>query len=174
MTANTTSPWVRLGAAGLLFHVGILACHAEALQRPYWATIDRWDDERSGSTRMNGNSDKIESRDRTIIRVGDAEMSLTLDDVKAIQAALLDYLKKSDYEDRDALIGWTQGLAWIDPEGKVRIGPWLLGSDEKSLFLRYREPPGQYAGKAHRAFLTKKDEGWTVTKLVMERIRARR
>jgi hypothetical protein len=122
---------------------------------------------------MEDNSDKIESLDRTVLRVGDADMSLTLDDVKAIQVALLDYLKRSDYEDRDALIGWSRGLAWIDADGKVRIGPWLLGSDGKDILLRYREPPGEHMAKAHRASLTKKDGTWTVSNLAMEHITRR-
>lgn len=123
---------------------------------------------------MRGNDDEVESLDRTVLRVGDAEVALTLDDVKALRDALLDYLKRSDYEDRDELIRWSGGPAWIDPEGRVRIGPWLLGSDGKVMFLRYREPPGQYAGKAHKATLTRKDGTWTIRDLVMERIRTRR
>ena len=123
---------------------------------------------------MNGSDDKVESLDRTVLRVGDADVSVTLDDLKAMRAALLDYLKASDYEDRDALLGWTKGPAWIDPEGTARIGPWVLGSEGKDLFLRYREPPGEHAGKAHKATVTKKDGAWTVSNLVMERIRTRR
>jgi hypothetical protein len=123
---------------------------------------------------MNGDSSKIESLDRTVLRVGDAEVSVTLEDAKAIQAALLAYLKQSDYEGRDGLIGWSQGQAWIDAEGKVRIGPWLLGSDGREIYLRYREAPGQHMARAHRASLIKKDGAWTVSGLMTEHISARR
>ena len=123
---------------------------------------------------MSADSSKIESLDRTALRVGDAEVPVTLEDAKAIQAALLAYLKQSDYEDRDGLIGWTQGQAWIDAEGKVRIGPWLLGSDGQGLFVRYREPAGQHMARAHRASLIKKDGTWAVTGLMAEHISARR
>lgn len=121
-----------------------------------------------------GGGDKVESLDRTVLKVGDAEVELTLDDARAIRAALLDYLKQSDYEDRDELLRWSQGAARIDADGSVRIGPWILGSDGEEIFLRYREPPGQFAGKAHKAFLARKDKTWTVTDLQMERIRTRR
>jgi hypothetical protein len=122
---------------------------------------------------MNDDNAKIESLDRTVIRVGETEVSLTLDDAKAIRAALLDYLKASSYEDRDELIRWT-GPAFIDTEGKVRIGVWLLGSDGKDIYLRYRERPGQNMAKAHRAFLTKENGTWTVSNLMMEHISLRR
>jgi len=119
-------------------------------------------------------SDDVESLERTVLRVGEAEVELTLDDVKAIRDALVAYLKQSSYEDRDALLPWSDGPAWIDGDGKARIGPWLLGSDGKAIYLRYREPPGEFAGKAHKAILTKAEGKWTVTDLVMERIRTRR
>ena len=120
---------------------------------------------------MKGSDDKIASLDRTVLRVGDADVAVTLADVKAIQAALLDYLKRSDYGDRDELIGWTRGPAWIDTEGMVRIGPWLLGSTDKQIYLRYREAPGRLAARAHKALLARKDGKWTVTDVVMEKIR---
>jgi hypothetical protein len=122
---------------------------------------------------MSG-SDKVESLDKTVIRVGDADVTLTLDELKGIRASLLDHLKASSYEDRDALLNWTQGPAFIDSAGVARIGPWVLGVEGKDVFLRYREPPGQSAGKAHKAILARKDGGWSVTDLVMERIRTRR
>ena len=122
---------------------------------------------------MKGSDGKVESLDRTVLRVGDADVTVTLDDAKAIQVALLDYLKRSDYEDRDALIRWT-GPAFIDPEGTVRIGVWVLGSQGKDIFLGYREPFGPQGAKAHKALLAEKDGIWTVRSLVMEWIRPRR
>ena len=174
MILHQTGASVSLWAAGLLFQAGILACHGRVVQAVDKKTADRLDNEPSRSTRMKASDDKVDSLERTVLRVGDADVSLTLDDAKAMRVALLNYLERSDYEDRDALIRWTQGPAWIDPEGKVRIGPWLLGSEGKDLVFRYREPPGQYAAKAHKAFLTKNDGTWTVSNLVMERIRVRR
>jgi hypothetical protein len=162
-----------LWAAGLLFQMGMLAGRGEVVHRLDKTAADQSDDEPGRSTKMKGNDDKVESLDRTVLRVGDADVSLTLDDAKAMRVALLDYLKRSDYEDRDALIRWT-GPAFIDTAGTVRIGPWVLGSQGKDIFLRYREPPLPQAGKAHKATLTRKDGTWTVSNLVLERIRPRR
>jgi hypothetical protein len=132
-----------------------------------------WDGQQGGSGRMKGNDDKVESLERTVLRVGDADVTLTLDELKSIRDALVAYLKASTYEDRDALLPWSDGPAFIDPEGVARIGPWVLGVQGKEIYLRYREPPGQSAGKAHKAILAKKDGTWSVTDLVMERIRVR-
>jgi hypothetical protein len=121
---------------------------------------------------MNGSTGK--TADSVVLRVGDADVTVTLDDARAIRTALQDYLKQSSYEDRDALLPWTQGQPRIDVDGSLRIGPWVLGADGKQLFLRYREPPGQLAGKAHKAVLKKEGDAWTVADLIMERIRTRR
>jgi hypothetical protein len=120
---------------------------------------------------MSAASDK--SVDHVVLRVGDADVSVSLSDAAAIRTALQDYLKQSSYEDRDALLQWTQGTPRIDADGTLRIGPWVLGTDGKEVFLRYREPPGQFAGKAHKAILKKDGDAWSVSDLVMERIRVR-
>lgn len=114
-----------------------------------------------------------ESLKETVLRVGEADVTITLADAKAMREALQVYLKASDYPERDEVLVWTQGDAWIDADGTVRIGPWLLGSEDGELCLRYREPATALAMKAHRAVVEKKDGAWTVTKLEMERIRGR-
>ncbi len=123
---------------------------------------------------MSGDGNQMESLDRTVVRSGDAEVTVTLQDVKAIQTALLEHLKGSDDEDRDDLIRWANGPAWIDSAGSARIGPWLLGSDDGGLYVRYREPPGALAGKAHKAYLAERDGAWSIRSLLTERIRVRR
>jgi hypothetical protein len=163
-----------LRVTGLLPLIGILACHSKTVHGPDKVPPAQLNDERSRSASMSDDGVKIESLERTVLRVGDSEMPLTLDDAKGIQAALLDYLRQSDYEFRDALMGWTKGFTRIDAEGKVRIGPWLLGADEDVICLRFMEPPGAHSALAHWASLTKKDGAWTVTKLLTERVRLRR
>lgn len=119
--------------------------------------------------------DQIESLDRTVLQVGDAEVPITLKDAKAMQRALVDYLKKSDYEDRERLLGETErDTAWIDSDGDIRIGLWLLDSDDSDIILRYREPPGSLAGKAHVAVLSRKGGTWTLKEMRTERIKVRR
>jgi hypothetical protein len=114
------------------------------------------------------------SPDHVVLRVGEADVTVSLADAAAIRTALQEYLKQSSYEDRDAVLPWTQGTPRIDVDGTLRIGPWVLGTDDKEIFLRYREPPGQFAGKAHKAVLKKDGDTWTVSDVVMERIRVRR
>jgi hypothetical protein len=121
---------------------------------------------------MSAASDK--PSDHVVLRVGDADVSVSLADAAAIRTALREYLEKSSYEDRDALLPWTQGEPRIGSDGTLRIGPWVLGSNGKQLYLRYREPPGRLAGKAHKALLKKDGDNWTVSGLVMERIEVRR
>jgi hypothetical protein len=121
---------------------------------------------------MSAANDK--SPDQVVLRVGEADVTVSLADAAAIRTALQEYLKQSSYEDRDAVLPWTQGTPRIDVDGTLRIGPWVLGTDDKEIFLRYREPPGQFAGKAHKAVLKKDGDTWTVSDVVMERIRVRR
>jgi hypothetical protein len=121
---------------------------------------------------MSAASDK--SAEQVVLRVGEADVSVTLSDAAAIRTALREYLEKSSYEDRDALLPWTQGEPRIGSDGTLRIGPWVLGSNGKELYLRYREPPGQLAAKAHKALLKKDGENWIVSDLVMEHISVRR
>lgn len=117
----------------------------------------------------------LESLERTVVRVGDADVVITLQDAKEMQAALLGYLKASKYEDRGELMRWSQGPSvWLDPDGIVRIGPWVLGVEDREIILRYREPPAGDAAKAHKAYLAKKDGRWIVKEVLTERIRVRR
>jgi hypothetical protein len=167
----STHPIRRLSTVGLVLQVGILACQGAVAQgRDQAAPLQ---DSPARSAKMQEDEKPIESLEKTVLRVGDTDVPLTRDDANAIRDALLVYLKSSDYIDRDALIGWTRGSAWIDPDGRLRVGPWLLGAEGKEMILRYREPPGPLAGKAHRATLIRKDGAWTVTTVEMEKIRRR-
>jgi hypothetical protein len=117
-------------------------------------------------------SDGIKSAERTVLRAGETDVELTFDDAKAIQKVLGDYLQQSTYPDRDELLKWS-GPAFIDGDGKLRIGLWVLGWDgkNKTMFLRLRETPGQLMAKAHKATLARTDGQWTITGLGTERIR---
>jgi hypothetical protein len=161
----TSPPGGRTGRrlAAVLLVVG----HAAAAGRQAAANQER-------SATMKSEDDAIESRPQTVVRVGDADVTITLADARAMRDALRTYLQGAEYEDRDALLERTQGSAWIDAEGTVRIGVWVLGAEDDELYLRYREAAGQLAAKAHRATLQKKDGAWTVTALETERIRVRR
>jgi hypothetical protein len=107
---------------------------------------------------------------QTTLRVGDVDVTLTLDDAKAIEVALLDYLKASDYPHRDSLIQWT-GPAFIDGEGDIRIGVWLLQANGKEMALWYREFLGPQGGWGHKARVTRQDGRWAIRDLVQVKIR---
>jgi hypothetical protein len=122
---------------------------------------------------MSDNGGTTEDLDRRVLRVGDADVTLTLDDAKAIEVALLDYLKQSDYEFREKLIRMTSS-ARIDAQGKMWIGPWLVGADRGVIYARYVERPSPRSAFAHRASLRKQDGAWTVMKVLTEHITLRR
>jgi len=121
-------------------------------------------------------NEELGHKERTKIAVGDTELILTVHDASAIKTALVEYLKTWDGEDREALLHDTlSDSAWISSEGKLRVGLWLLQSDENRLFMRRREPPGEYVAKAHVANLARGQDGrWVVDRIDPERIRARR
>lgn len=151
---------------GVVGSLGALALAADA------GTARAGDQERS-TKNMSSDDDTSGSLKETVLRVGEADVTITLADARAMREALRAHLKGSDYPERDAVLVWTQGEAWIDAEGSVRIGPWLLGAEGGELYLRYREPATALAMKAHRAVVEKKDGAWTVVKLETERIRGR-
>src|SRR5262245_58831594 len=118
---------VRLLVACLPLLVGSASARGEAGPRPDQASGAGMDGQQSGSAKKMKAND-VESLDKTVIHVGGADVTLTLDELKAIRTALVDYLKASSYEDRDAILGWSQGPAFIDSQGTARIGPWVLGT----------------------------------------------
>lgn len=128
------------------------------------------DQERSTKKMSDHTADSLE---RTVLRVADQDVTITRADVAAIAAALRDALKTSDHPERQELLVWSQGDGWIDPDGSVRIGTWLLSAEGGGLILRYRETVTEPATKSHRAVVEKKDGAWTVSRVAYERIRSR-
>jgi len=119
-------------------------------------------------------SDGIKSAERTVLRAGETDVELTFGDAQAIHEALLMHLRQSEYPDRDELLKWS-GPPFIDGEGTLRIGLWVLGWDgkNKTMFLRLREQPGHLMARAHKATLARTEGQWAVTGLGTERIRVR-
>jgi hypothetical protein len=107
---------------------------------------------------------------QTTLRVGDVDVTLTLSDAKAIEVALRGYLKTSDYPQRDELIQWT-GPAFIDGDGSVRLGVWLLHAEGKDMVLSYRQFLGPQGGFGHKAYVTRQDGKWAIRDLVPVKIR---
>ena len=105
-------------------------------------------------------------------------ITLTVEDAKAMNAALLAYLNAADpsqLPDRDYLIQWSQGPAFIDVDGVLRISTWVLGSEDDGLVLNCRMPAAEGATqrKEYVASLVR-DEVWRVTRLRMKHVYLRR
>ncbi len=112
---------------------------------------------------MNDDPETIEGLRQTTVRVGASDVTVTLEDARAMRKALLEALKSSDLDDRDDLVAWAQGPAWIAPDGRARVGPWTLEAHDDELVLRYREP-----ARSHRATVLWAAGVWTVTRVALE------
>jgi hypothetical protein len=124
---------------------------------------------------MDMTEDPFKGPDQTVIHVGGREVVLTLEDARRLKTALMDHLKRSKVEDRDYLVRMTDKVpGWIDPDGRVRIGGWLLQARGDSLALTYRMPGGPGAIKAYTTRVTKEAEGWKLSDVSYERIAPRR
>jgi hypothetical protein len=109
---------------------------------------------------------------------GRSRITLTTEDAKAMNAALLAYLNMADASqvpDRDYLIQWSQGPAFIDVDGVLRISTWVLKSMDEGLVLNCRMPPGA-GGIERREYIASlvRDDGWRVTRVRPIQVRLRR
>jgi len=77
-------------------------------------------------------------RKQTEIKRGASRIVITIDDVRAIEASLGRAVEASQLEDRDYLLPVSGG--WIDPDGTVRIGAWVLDPTSDPLTLTIRIP----------------------------------
>jgi hypothetical protein len=112
---------------------------------------------------MSDDPETVEGLRQTTVRVGASDVAVTLEDARAMRKALLEALKASDLDDRDDLVAWAQGPAWISPDGRARVGPWTVEAHDDDLVLRYREPQ-----RAHRATLVWAAGVWKVTRVALE------
>jgi hypothetical protein len=120
-------------------------------------------------------SDPFAGPKETVIRHGGADMRITLDDAKSMRESLHDFLKKSDFGDKDQLLDDMKGIpGWIDSDGVVRPGGWLLESRGTDLVLTYRMNQNERRAVGYAAFVTKGATGWQVTKVEPAKIRFRR
>lgn len=109
-----------------------------------------------------------------VYQIGGTELFVTLADAEAMRAALLDQLKQSSVEERDQLLGLTEkAAAWIDPDGYLRIGRWLLETRGSSLVLTFRLVSEATILTNYIARLETNSAGWSVTSLDVERALSR-
>jgi hypothetical protein len=114
----------------------------------------------------------------TTIDWGESRITLTVDDAKAMNTALLTYLNAADpsqLPDRDYLIQWSQGPAWIDVEGVVRINVWVLQSEAEGLVLNCRMPTAEGA-RDRKEYVAPvvRDDVWRVTNVRAKYVHLRR
>jgi hypothetical protein len=127
---------------------------------------------------MKKNENDASGPKSTTIKVGGNTLTITLDDAKAMEAALVSYLAAADtkeIEDRDELLQWTRGgPSWIDENGIVRISEWLLEVRGQDLVLTYRMQGMEDAPaiKGYAARLAHEDS-WRVVSVHVVRIRRR-
>ena len=112
---------------------------------------------------MDDDPETVEGLRQTTVRVGASDVAVTLEDARAMRTALQGALKASDLDDRDDLVAWAQGPAWIAPDGIARVGPWTLEAHDDELVLRYREP-----ARSHRATVVWAAGVWKVTRVAAE------
>jgi hypothetical protein len=103
------------------------------------------------------------------------QIALTIEDAKAMNAALLAYLNAADASqvpDRDYLIQWSQGPAFIDVDGALRIGIWVLRSEDEGLVLNCRMPAAEGAReKEEYVAALVRDDVWRITRISAKYVR---
>jgi hypothetical protein len=109
--------------------------------------------------------------EQMIVQIDKEQVTVTIKEAEAIKNALIAYLRTSTLEDRDYLLRMTEQVpAWIDPDGFLRIGAWLLQARGNSLLLTYRMQQGAPVVRLFAATLAKSSKGWIITDLREERI----
>ena len=123
---------------------------------------------------LAADDDIFEGPNQTMISLAGKNLTVTLDDAQAMRAALLAYLATSSASDRDDLVRMVRETpGWIDADGILRIGPWLLEARANSLVLSNRLPHGPTGGGNYVAYLEQVPNGWTISKLELERVKYR-
>lgn len=114
----------------------------------------------------------VEIQTEATLRQGDVEFRITLDEAKQMRTALLDALKRSQLGDRELLIALTEPLpAWIDSDGRVMLGGWLLQVRDSRLSASYRLSSNEERAVGYAASFDKTGNDWRVAQIVPEKIR---
>lgn len=91
-----------------------------------------------------GSSMEIESLPRTTLVMGGRPVVVTKMDADRLARDLVESLRRSplDDQERAALLSRTSPQAFIDPDGTLRVAPWVLTTrgDEWVLMLRFLPP----------------------------------
>jgi hypothetical protein len=110
--------------------------------------------------------------DHAIVRIADGETQVFLSQAETMRDALVIALRGSSLEERDHLLTLTEKAPiWIDPDGIVHIGPWLLQPRGHNLVLTYRPPSDAPVIRAYAATFARQGSKWLLQDLREERIR---
>jgi hypothetical protein len=113
-----------------------------------------------------------EAQNEAIFRQDDMEITITLDDANQIRAALLNALKTSQLTEKKILIAMLEPLpAWIDSDGRVMIGGWLLQLRNSQLVASYRISTNDERAIGYTAQIDKEGNNWRVIRIVPEKVR---
>jgi hypothetical protein len=109
------------------------------------------------------NESDFGGQDKAIVQLDDREVTITLEEAQEIRRALKDYLDSTKEEFQPPLPKII-GEAWIDGEGYIRMGGWLLESGGDNLVLTYRLPSQPIAFGYKYVATLEKDTGnkWKV------------
>jgi hypothetical protein len=118
---------------------------------------------------------------QTTIHFNGKDIALTLADARQMQAGLQNYLNSSKARLQENLpANLVEGLpkqvgeAWIDADGNVRMGVWLLEAREE-LVLTYRVNPTEgQVGYQYVAHLNHGDQKWAVSSITYVKLLPRR
>jgi hypothetical protein len=114
----------------------------------------------------------LQVQQEAILRQGGVEFRISLDDAQQMRIALLDALKHSQLGDRDTLIALTNPLpAWIDSDGRVMLGGWMLQLKNSQLVASYRLSRNAERAVGYSATISKDGNVWRVLQIVPEKIR---
>lgn len=105
----------------------------------------------------------LQVQQEAILRQGSVELRISLDDAQQMRIALLDALSHSQLGDRDILIAFTKPLpAWIDSDGRVMLGGWLLQLKNAQLVASYRLSTNAERAVGYAASISKNGNTWRV------------
>ena len=122
---------------------------------------------------MNENPPGLE---KTTIQLDGETLTITRQDARLLSAALIQQLEESDREIQEILKLQVKHLeGWIDYDGYVRIGRWLLDITQGQLAFVFRPPHNPVIGAVqYVAPLRKTLEGWVVDPINVIRLIPRR
>jgi len=117
-------------------------------------------------------NDDLEGLDETKITLHGKEIVITKSEAKQMGDALKTFIQTNPVEHKEFLLkNLPKSQGWIDYEGIVRVGLWVLGEFSDRLALTYRPPPSLELGTVmFVASLAKKDSAWYVLDVEAARI----